>query len=127
MADHCMIFFHGPTPTLADAGRLLAERGLQVAASDDRVAVRSAPDGPVLRLALARGPHVARDAEALSRGTPHDAAMRRFDARFEIEIADLATVLDEINTLIEVQLTLQEATRGYVYTSWNSAICAPLS
>ena len=34
-------------------------------------------------------------------------------------------VLDEMNTVIEVQTTLQAATRGLVYTSWNDGFAGP--
>jgi len=43
----------------------------------------------------------------------------------EIGIADLDEVLDEINTLIEVQCTLQDATSGYLFNSWNGEVSGP--
>ena len=47
------------------------------------------------------------------------------DAQFEITFGDLDEVLDEINTLIEVQATLQGATHGYQYNAWNRQWSAP--
>ena len=38
---------------------------------------------------------------------------------------DLEAVLDEINTLIEVQSILQSATHGLMYLSWNHNFAGP--
>ena len=57
--------------------------------------------------------------------TGHIAELERCDQRFEIEIDDLAAALDEINTLMEVQGFLQDATRGILFTCWNGNLLPP--
>jgi hypothetical protein len=52
-------------------------------------------------------------------------AFNRFDRRFEVIIDDLQSTLDEMNTLAEVQMTLQDLTRGYLVCSWNDSVQAP--
>jgi hypothetical protein len=38
--------------------------------------------------------------------------------RFEVLIDDLDEALDEINTLIEVQVALMNATQGFLFNTW---------
>jgi hypothetical protein len=42
-----------------------------------------------------------------------------------ITFHDLEEVLDEINTLNQVQWAIQGATRGLGYNSWNQAMWGP--
>ena len=56
---------------------------------------------------------------------PHEAALRECDARFEIGMDDLDKVLDEINTLMEVETALQDASHGYLFLPWNGNLAGP--
>jgi hypothetical protein len=47
------------------------------------------------------------------------------DTEILIELSNVEEVLDEINTLIEVQATLQAATGGLMYLSWNHNFVGP--
>ena len=85
----------------------------------------SYPPGPTLRVYLVGGPEVRTQGREAAAGTPHGAAMAACDARFEIVIDDLATVLDEMNTLLEVQLTLQDLTGGLLFNTWTGKLSAP--
>lgn len=118
-----MIFFRCGSPAFAieDAERLLAEDGLHVTRNGDALSVRW-EDGPEVSVSRSASPHVAEEAAEIAEGTPFAAELSRCDARFEIGIEDLAEVLDEINTLIEVQCTLQGATGGYLFNSWNGEL-----
>ena len=40
-------------------------------------------------------------------------------------IDDLESTLDEMNTLAEVQMTLQDLTNGYLVCTWNGSVQAP--
>ncbi|MCU0627700.1 MAG: hypothetical protein MUF21_14630 [Gemmatimonadaceae bacterium] len=53
------------------------------------------------------------------------AELRHCDARFEIEIEDLDAALDEINTLMEVQGALQDASQGWLHLPWNGTVTEP--
>jgi hypothetical protein len=47
------------------------------------------------------------------------------DSEIRIVFEDIDETLDEINTLIEIQTTLQSATNGLIYTSWNQNFFMP--
>ena len=118
-----LVYFAGTT-TLADASRSLA-RSLSVVEAGDLLRVRWR-DGsePEFTVGLGTGDHVAREAAEI--GARHGVdEFNAFDRRFEVGIDDLDAALDETNTLIEVQLTLQDLTSGYLVLSWNGAVQAP--
>lgn len=125
--DVSMVFFasKADSPDLDAASRLLIAQGLDVAADGDALVVQWEEDGPALRIRLSAAPHVSAEAIDIAKDTMHATAMRECDARFEIDIEDLDETLDEINTLIEVQGTLQDATGGYLFNSWNGELSAP--
>jgi hypothetical protein len=69
--------------------------------------------------------YVTDEAAEISKGTPHEREISQCESRYEILIDDLDLVLDEINTLIEVQATLQSATSGFLFNSWNGELSGP--
>jgi hypothetical protein len=123
MSAVSMIFFHS-SYTLADATKVLSARGLSVKNVDGGLEVHW-HDGPTLRVLLVAEPWVREEAVEISEDTPHETELARCAARFEIIFNDLDEVLAEINTLIEVQTTLQDATKGYLFNSWNHEIFPP--
>lgn len=117
-----MVFFPAEAGfDLAWAREALTAQGLSVDAQPGALAVRWEEDGPVLRVAYAQGEQIAREAlERAGEGAPAEARLRACTARFEIAIDDLDEALDETNTLIEVQSTLQDGTGGYLFNAWNA-------
>jgi hypothetical protein len=55
----------------------------------------------------------------------HRAKLRACDAGIEISFDDRKSVLDEMNALIETQLTLREASKGWLYLGWSCVVQAP--
>lgn len=126
--DVCMIFFQSGRGTLETAESLLRDRGCMIDRQPTEYGGElhvTCGDSPVLRIGFVADDYVLGEAGELSEGTPHAQAMSQCDVRYEIAIDDLDAVLDEINTLIEVQATLQDATGGYIHNSWNGKIMAP--
>jgi len=119
-----MIFFRSGSMSLLHAKHLLSERGLTVKEAGDELKVRWG-EGPELSVRWCGASHVAAEACEICRGTPFDAEMKQCDNRFEIDIDDLDVALDEINTLVDVQITLQDATHGYLFNSWNRELQGP--
>ncbi|MBX9625460.1 MAG: hypothetical protein K2X82_16760 [Gemmataceae bacterium] len=125
--NQCLLFFRDPDGVF-DAARLrhlLADRGLTVTGDEPPFAVRFR-DGPTLAVGLERG----EEAEVLAgrlmgRARKYRAAVAGCDAYLRISFDDLDAVLDEINTLIDVQATLQDATGGLMYRSWNRTWAGP--
>lgn len=126
MKHGCAVFFRRGTCDLEQAAKALEACRLTVTRSGDRLTV-TRPDAPTFRVSLSDAPHVARVAIEIAAGTEHQAAMAAFDARFEISIEDLDEALDEINTLMEVQVSLQDASNGYLFIPWSGVIAKPWS
>ncbi len=119
MADAaCFVCFRSGRCDLDRAAKLLADRKLNVVRQDSELAV-SFPGGPLLRLAYADGDYVAAEAAEIATRNPHAVALLPCDARFEILIDDLDAVLDEYHTLFFLQETLEEATGGFLFNTWN--------
>ena len=74
---------------------------------------------------LVHGDHVLSEAIEVSHGSEHHQQMSECDARFEIVISDLNAALSEMNTLMELQGALQDASKGYLFTPWNGNILEP--
>jgi hypothetical protein len=129
VADHAsLIFFRSGRGNLDTAAVALANCGMAV----QRVARQFGdeltvgfPSGRQLRVAFLDEPYVRQEAEEISQGTPHAAEMSRCNVRYEILIDDLDGVLDEINTLIDAQITLQNATGGFLFNTWNGQLQGP--
>lgn len=124
MSEVCLVFFRAGACDLNAAAKSLVSYGLTVREESDGLVV-SRPDAPQFRVRLCEAPHVPLEAAEISAGTPHEAPMRDLRARFEIEIDDLDEALDEINTLMEVQGALQDASQGYLFTPWNGNLLQP--
>ncbi len=94
-----------------------------VAEESDRFTVQWS-DGPQLEVTFDAGPRIVAEAAEVAEdyGIPEMAA---YDRRFQVTFDDLDEVLQEINTLIEVNLQLQDLTGGYVKRSWNDEVSPP--
>jgi hypothetical protein len=119
-----MVFFRPGACDLDAAAKSLAGYGLTVTRRIDELTA-GRPGSPQFRIVLSAKPHVAAEAAEIGEGTPHAAAMRECGVRFEIEIADLDAALDEINTLMEVQGALQDASQGFLFLPWNGNLSEP--
>jgi hypothetical protein len=121
-----MILFRDGGLGLGDAAWLLRDRGLDVTLEAEALAVRwDQGEGPVLTVSLHSGEAIRQETVGIGEGTPHAAALGGCDSRFEVAFDDLGEVLDDINTLIEVQLTLQQATGGFLFNTWNCELSPP--
>jgi len=119
-----MIFFHSGKYDLASAQQSLIHRGLRVSRLVDSLEVQWEM-GPILRVGLSNEKWVKQEAAEISERNPRVPALATCDARFEISFEDLDQVLDETNTLIEVQATLQNDTKGYAFNTWNGELMCP--
>jgi hypothetical protein len=123
----CLIFFRDPEAqfTPARLKQVLQDARLTVTGDAEPFVVRW-HDGPTLSVSIQRGSYV----ETVIRGLVGQRRKYRTqipgcDTQIKIELPDVEEVLDEINTLIEVQSTLQAATRGLMYMSWNHNFAGP--
>ncbi len=122
--NRCFIFFSRSSFGLQDADRALSNAGLSVSPSRSALKV-SWHSGPVLSVTVLHGPAARAEAACLPRHPIHSQAIEAATGLLRITFADRNAVLDEANTLIETQLTLQAATSGILYTAWNHQFSAP--
>lgn len=137
MADesHFMVFISSGVG-LADAAQALRGSSWFESAStaaDVDLAVRAtAPSSsggrptprPMFRIGLSLEPHVRLEAEELAE--EHQIpGLGACHARFEVFFDDLEEVLDESNTLIELQALLQDLANGFVINAWNGSLTLP--
>jgi hypothetical protein len=122
----CLLFFRDPAATFTPAklkqvlGKQLTETG-----GDPPFAYRFG-DGPILYVSITRGEFVeAFGRRLMGRKRKYRPLIEGCDTQIEITFRDLEEVLDEINTLIDIQATLQEATGGLLYRSWNQTFSGP--
>jgi hypothetical protein len=121
----CSVYFRAGATDLEAVVTALVAAGMTATRSGEFATVGYA-DGPALRLSLKSSTVVRDEATARGKGTRHARSMVGFDARVDVDIEDLDRALDEINSLIVVQGTVQELTRGYLYTPWNGGLHPPL-
>lgn len=124
MSDQVHVYFRRAACDLEAAARALERYRIDVDRRGDRL-VASTPGSPQFRIALDAAPHVAEEAADIGAGTPHAAGMAACDARFVVGFDDLDEVLDEINTLIEIQAALPEVSGGYLFLTWNGHLDGP--
>jgi hypothetical protein len=125
--NQCLVFFRDPEAAFTPARmkQVLADYGVSAEGNGEPFALRWG-DGPTLYASIIRGEVAAVLAGRLmGRGRKHRALANASDAYIEIKFESLDEVLDEINTLIQVQITLQQTTRGLLYCSWNQSFSGP--
>ena len=126
LRELCLVLFDNSEINLDRAEAALKQTTYTVKREKD-VLIVSYEDGPSLYIRIEQGDWVRRQsaiiAEIAEKGSVGSSEhISRYDCRFEITFANLDKVLMEINTLIEVQLTLQSVTNGIIYTCWNERL-----
>ena len=123
MSHHiCMILCSSDRANLDEARTELEQDGLTVERDNDKL-ICFRDNSPRFTIYLNHGEEVRAEAKTMYEEYPnYRSKLKNCDARFEIYFADLSEVLNEINTLIDIQLTLQDTTEGIVFTSWNGII-----
>jgi len=123
--EKSLVYFHGPGMGLEQVQAPLAAGGMTVTRDGNLLRVRRGGDGPEVRVRHVHGERIRLDAIQKARGTALQSLMSTLDAAFEISFDDLDKILDETNTLIEVQRVLQQLTDGVIARSWNDELSGP--
>lgn len=124
MSDSCFILFQSPGISLDCAAELFAPPHWRVDRADGMLVLQLG-DSPVFQIARSSEPHVVIESIEIGDGSSYSAALSKCDSRFEVLIDDLDSALDEINTLIDIQATLQGATKGFMFNCWNGELSPP--
>lgn len=118
----CTIYFDSPELTIQSVKASLQEDGLFVKESTGALFVRWSDQGPELKVIHRAGADVRVEAAAIGLSTEYEDRLLRCHYAFDIEFNDLNAVLDEVNTLIQVQHILLCTSEGVAFNSWNSAL-----
>jgi hypothetical protein len=97
---------------------------MKVGAREGGRTVRYAAE-PRLYVHLADGKELRTLRDDLLESVPEETALAACGHAFVITFEDFDGSLDESNTLLEVQVELQELTGGYLYLSWNDRLVRP--
>jgi hypothetical protein len=123
----CLIFFRDPkgqfTPEYLK--QLLIDARLTSTGDQQPFEVRRA-GGPSFYVSVLRSSSIETIARRLAGPRrKYSPFIPGCDTQIKIELTDVDEALDEINTLIELQSLLQNATKGLTYLGWNQAFSCP--
>jgi hypothetical protein len=124
MGGSFLVFFKPGACDLEKAIRSFSKYGLTVSRRDGFLTV-SRSGSPEFDVGVSDASWVREEAAEIAEGTPHEDAMRECSVRFEVNFESLDAALDEINTMMEVQVALQEASSGYLFLPWNGNLSGP--
>ena len=124
MNEECMVFFQADNCDLNRAIKMLESYKFNVLKSDEKLIVSDDNDLQ-FQIVMVTDEFIQEEAKEISEHSKYSKEMGACDARFEIVIEDFAKAIDEMNTLIEIQGALQDASKGYLFTPWNGNIIAP--
>lgn len=124
MSAGFQIYFKSGSCDLDAAALILTSHGLTVEQHPGYFTVRRTT-WPFFDVGISNESWVRDEAKEIGAETPHAAVLQDCDARFEISFDSLDEVLDEMNTMIEVQTCLQEACKGILFLPWNGNLSAP--
>lgn len=124
-----LILFESGKAALDDAAEALKGRVFEVEkrtlATGGEVLTAKWGSGPVFHVCFNEAAHVAEESREIGEGSDFTDQLNRCNARFEVIIEDLDQAIDEMNSLIELQLTLQTLTGGFIYNCWNGELSEP--
>lgn len=117
------VFFKTEDSDYQRAKTLLERYSFEVTEALDQL-IASA-NGFTFEITMKQGESVLAEAQEVGQGSPYEATMALCDARFEVYFTNLDQALDEINTLMEMQGALQDASNGYLFLPWNGSLSEP--
>lgn len=123
MKKSFFIFFQNENCTYQSAKEWLEDYAFTVTEASDQLMVSA--NGFTFTVVIKRGTEVLAEAQAIGKNSPHQAAMNRCDAKFEVTFEDLSTAPNQISTLMDLQDILQDASKGYVFLPWNGSLSKP--
>ena len=119
-----LVLFEPGEIGFSEVYKTLLDIGLSILWQGDKLAVWR-DNGPLLFLSLARGDVLSREAAQIGQGTPYTAELSRCSAQIRIAFDDLEEVRTEVDTLVDVQAGLQDATHGFIFNTWNHKLAPP--
>lgn len=115
------IMFNNKNVDLEIVAQKLTDSGMDVWKDKNHIST-SWDDGPILFISHQQGEDVLEESKRIGKGSEFERTLNNCNSRFTISFDDLEDALDEINTLIEVQCTVQDLTNGILYNNWNHVL-----
>jgi len=103
MSSGFLVFFQSGSCDLSDAARALSGYGLNIRKESNHLYAKR-QGSPEFKICLSEEPWVIEEAKEIGENTPFEEAMKTCDARFEVNFDSLDEALDEINTMMEIQV-----------------------
>ena len=119
-----MVIFESVDFGFEDLHDALLESGLSILRHENTLAVWL-EDGPLLFITMLTGEAVQQESARIGIGTSYAEELTHCQTRIEIAFDDLEEVRTEVETLVEVQALLQEATQGFIFNTWNGKLAPP--
>ena len=124
-----LILFESGKATLDDAAEALKSRSFEVEKrtleTGGEVLTARYGSGPMFHVCFNDAAHIAEESREIGDGSDFTEQLSRCNVRFEVIIEDLEQAIDEMNSLIELQLTLQSLANGFIYNYWNGELSEP--
>ncbi len=124
-----LILFKSGGATLDNAAEALQQRSFNVEKrtleTGGNVLSARSGSGPVFHVCFNDASHVVDESREIGSGSDFTEQLGRCNVRFEVIIEDLDLAIDEMSSLIELQLTLQSLTGGFIYNCWNGELSEP--
>lgn len=123
MTETCFVFFQSNDCDIDGAVKILENYKFKVERSKESIS--ASRNGLTFTVILDKELHVKVEATEIGTGSEYFEKMSKCDARFEIQIENFEEALDEINTLMEIQGAIQDASKGYLFLQWNEELSEP--
>jgi hypothetical protein len=123
MDDKFLVFYQDENSSYANAKKLLERYSFKVQEEKDKLVAKA--NGFTFDVVIKKGPAIDAKAKEIGKNSSHESAMNLCNACFVVGVNDLEEALDEINTLMEIQGALQDASKGYLFLPWNDSLSAP--
>ncbi|MHC4879763.1 MAG: hypothetical protein ACYTGL_25195 [Planctomycetota bacterium] len=124
-----LILFESGEATLDDAAEALRQRAFAVEErtleTGGEVLTVKYGNGPTFHVCFNDNGRVIEESREIGDDSDFAEQLRRCSVRFEVIIEDLDEAIDEMNSLIELQLSLQSLTGGFIFNCWNSELSEP--
>ncbi|WP_434612023.1 hypothetical protein [Arthrobacter sp. A5] len=117
------VYFVRGAAGLDDAAVTLPDHDLYAAHKDAGLEVRSGK--LIFTVTLDETDGMGTAATEAGKDSEFENDMSLCTARFDVEINDLETALDEIHAITELQAALQDCSGGFIFLPWNDGIIEP--
>jgi hypothetical protein len=123
MISKFLVFYQNQNSSYKKAKELLESYSFEVKEGTDKLVAKA--NEFTFDITINKAPQIQVKAKEIGKNSPYKQEMNLCNACFEVSIENLEEALDEINTLMEIQGALQDASKGYLFLPWNDSLSEP--